>query len=635
MRSSKNTYWPDDYQCKKYNMTQAISRIRPGQRVFIGSAAGEPQALVRELSKSSQHFTDLEVVRILSLESSPLAPIAMRTAEHSMNMRYFYLGSGKTQTLAAHKRFFSPVNLSAVPRLFKTRQLPIHVALVQCSPPDDFGWMSLGVSVDVTMAAVQAADMVIVQVNDKMPRVLGNSFVHVNDVDIIVEREEDLIGIARSPDLESANLIAQHVAKLIDDASTLQMSLGATPQAILLGVSEKNDMGVHTQFLTDGIMKLFSMGVINNKKKGFNDGRMVASGAIGSPSLYEFLNDNPAVSFHPSDYVNDPAIIARHNKMVSVNVAMGMDLTGQAAADALPYNHYSGVNGTMDFIRGAQNSPGGKSILMLPSTTLDGKSSRIVPDLGSIPIVVPRADVQYVVTEYGVVNLFGKTLQERAIAMISIAHPDFRDELYEKAKDVGLLAPERTFADTIKSVYPLKLEETRNIDGQDVFFRPARPTDERSIQEHYYGMDHRDVVRRFMAEKSSFLREDLVGMYQVDYIHDMTLVASVGELGFEKVIAVGGYFLNPATNIAEVAYSVSKEWQGRGVSKIIQDKLANAAREHGIAGLEAYTFPHNKAMIALFDKLPYEVHTKLVEDTLVLECHFDEPKKLAEEPCQV
>lgn len=626
MSRSKNTYWPDDYQYKKYNVTQAISRIRPGQRVFIGSGAGEPQALVRELSRSSSHFTDVEIVRLLGLESSPLAPIAMRTSGHSLNVRYFYLGSAKTQTLSASKRFFTPINLSAVPRLFKSRQLPIHVALIQCSEPDDFGWMSLGVSVDVTLAGVQAADMVIAQVNPRMPRVLGHGFIHVNDVDIIVEREEDLISLEQAPNLESANLIARHVAKLIDDGSTLQMSLGATPQAIWVGVSSKNDLGVHTQFLTDGVMRLFAQGVINNKKKGFNDGRMVASAALGSRNLYEFINDNPAVEFHPSDYVNDPAIIARHNKMVSVNVAMAMDLTGQAAADALPYNHYSGVNGTMDFIRGAQNSPGGKSILMLPSTTMDGKASRITPSLEGMAVVVPRAEVQYVVTEYGVVNLFGRTLQERAIALISVAHPDFRDELYERAKDIGLLAPERTFADSIRSVYPLKIEEKRIINGQEVFFRPARPTDERSIQEHFYNLDHRDVVRRFMAEKSSFLREDLAGMYQVDYIHDMTLVASTGELGFEKVIAVGGYFLNPANNVAEVAYSVAKEWQGKGISSVIQEKLAVAAREHGIAGFEAFTFPHNKSMIALFEKLPFKVNTKLVDDTLVLTCRFDEPK---------
>ncbi|MCB2192487.1 MAG: GNAT family N-acetyltransferase [Deltaproteobacteria bacterium] len=620
-------YWPDAYQAKKRTAGQAISRIKRGQRVFVGTSCGEPQTLVKELAHQSCNFTDVEVVRVLSLETAPLTLIADETACRNLNIRSFYLGSAKPRVLSSSKRFLTPINLSEVPRLFQSRQMPIHVALIQVSEPDDFGWVSLGVSVDVTMAAARSADLVIAQVNPSMPRVLGRSFLHVNDIDLVVEADEPLLTVGSPPEFESAKLIAEHVARIVEDGSTLQMSLGATHQATVLALKDKNDLGIHTQFLTDTILNLVSRGVITNRKKGFNEGKLVASGAIGSANLYEFMHDNPGIEFHPSDYVNNPMIIARHHKMVALNVAMAMDLTGQAAADALPYNHFTGVSGVMDFVRGASMSQGGKSILMLPSTTLDGKASRIAVQLDNMAVVVPRGDVHYVVTEYGVVNLFGKSLQERAIAMISVAHPKFRDELFQQAKEAGLLGSERTLAESIKSVYPRAVEETRTFGDVEVLFRPARPTDERQIQEHFYNLDRDDVMRRFLHERVSFARQDMPEMFQVDYIHDMTLVAVVGEPGFEKVIGVGNYFLEPATNLAEVAFSVSSDWQKKGISTILQRKLANIAREHGIGGLVAYTHPANRGMIALFKKLPYKVRSNYDGEVITLTARFAEPSE--------
>jgi acyl-CoA hydrolase/GNAT superfamily N-acetyltransferase len=599
--------------------------IRPGQRVFIGSSCGEPQCLVKELASSSSCFTDLEIVRLLSLETTPLTLIAEQSACTSFNVRSFYLGSGKPRELAQNKRFLTPINLSAVPRLFKSRALPIHVAMIQVSEPDDFGWMSLGISVDVTMAAAQSADLVIAQVNPRMPRVLGRSFIHVNEVDVIVECEEPLLTIGEPPNVISAMRIAEHVAGLIDDGSTLQMSLGASPKAIMAALSDKNDLGVHSQFLTDSIMNLVAQGVVTNRNKGFIPEKLVASGAIGSENLYEFVNDNPAIEFHPSDFVNDPARIARCNKVVSMNVVMAMDLTGQAGADAMPYNHFSGVTGIMDFVRGSQASPGGKSILMLPSTTLDGKASRITPELKDIAVVVPRGEVHYVVTEYGVVNLFGKSLQERAVALISVAHPDFRDELFEQAKEMGLLGRERTITENIHGVYPMHLEESRQINGEKVLFRAVKQTDERMMQEHFYNLPMEDVVRRFFHERTSFLRTEVDDFYQVDYVKDLTIVAVVGEPGFEKIIAVGGYFLDQAKNLAEVAFSTLREWQGQGLNSIIIKKLTGAARENGIAGLVAYTAPGNQGMIKLFQKLPYKIRTSFDGEFLTLTCRFEEP----------
>jgi acyl-CoA hydrolase/RimJ/RimL family protein N-acetyltransferase len=619
------SYWPDNYVDRMRTVEQAISLIRSGQRVFVGSSCGEPQHLVRGLSEASNRFTDLEIVRLLSLESVPLTMIAAKSKSQSLNIRSFYLGSVKSKELARNMRFLTPINLSAVPRLFKSRMLPLHVALIQVCPPDDFGWMSLGVSVDVTLAAAFSADLVIAQVNAKMPRVLGQGFIHVNDVDVIVEHDEELLSIGALPESEEANIIGRHIANLVDNGSTFQISLGTTPQATLLALSEKNDLGVHSQFLTNDMMHLVSMGVITNRRKGFNDGKLVASIAIGTRELYDFLDYNPSVEFHPSDYVNDPRIISRHNNMVAMNVAMAIDLTGQVAADALPFNYYSGVTGTLDFIRGTALADGGKSILMLTSTAMRGKKSRIVPILHDTAVVVPRGDVQYVVTEYGAVNLFGKSYQERAMALISIAHPEFREELFHEAKKMGLLGAERTLSESIHGIYPIRLEETIEIDGRLVTIRPSKPVDERPLQEHFYNLDKHDVISRFFRPKTSFLRADVEGMSRIDYIKNLTLIAVVGEVGFEKVVGVGEYYLEQAKNMAEVAFSISRDWQGKGLGRTLIRKLSEAARENGISGLFAMTSPENQRMMNLFMTLPYKIRTVL-EDEVLLSCRFDEPE---------
>ncbi len=620
------TYWADSYVEKQRPVAEAIRLIKPGQRVFIGSSCGEPQYLVRELSTVSERFTDLEIVRLMTLESAPLTLIANKTKDHSLNIRSFYTGSAKPRSIARNKRFLTPINLSAVPRLFMTRRLPIQVALIQVSPPDDFGWMSLGVSVDITLAAAQSADLVIAQVNQQMPRVLGRSFIHVNDVDVVVEQDEDILSVGAPPELKSAQTIATYMARLIEDGSTLQIDLGATPQATLLALAEKNDLGIHTMYLNDGIMHLVAKGVVTNRKKGFNEGKLVASAAIGTQNLYEFLHDNPAIEFHPSDYVNDPTVIAQHHRMVSIGVAMAMDLTGQVAADALPYNHFSGTSGMLDFMRGASHSKGGKAILMMPSTAEGGHKSRILPMLEDIAVVIPRGDVHYVVTEFGAVNLFGKSLQERAMALISIAHPDFRDQLFHAAQKMGLLGSDRTISDSLHGVYPVHLEETIDINGETVVIRPSKPVDERRIQEHFYALDKNDVIARFFHEKTSFVHEDVDSVFQIDYIKDLTLLAIVGEFGFGRVVAVAEYLLDEASNIAEVAFSISRDFQRKGMGKILIQKLADTARENGIAGFVAYTSPQNQGMIRLFNTLEYKPHTTFEGNTLVLNCRFDEPK---------
>jgi acyl-CoA hydrolase/RimJ/RimL family protein N-acetyltransferase len=537
-------------------------------------------------------------------------------------VRSIYQGSDSTKGLRANRRFITPMTLSAVPELFKKGLLPLHFALIQVSPPDDNGWMSLGISVDVTLAAAQSAATVIAQVNPNMPRIPGHSFIHLKDVDGIVEKEEDLLSAFNLSDYESADEIADITANLINDGSTVQLGLAELSGPIARALAEKNDLGVHTEILTDDLMELLSKGVVTNRFKGQNEGKLLASGAIGSKKFYQSLHNNAAIEFRPSDYINHPAIISQNHNMVAVNFARTMDLSGQVYADALPQNHFSGVTGMLDFVMGTGMCPGGKSIIVIPARSINSRTSRININTNAGSIVIPKGYVSYVVSEFGMVNLLGKNIEERAMAMISLAHPDFRNDLFNSAQAAGLIDRNRTLSESLFGIYPARMEETRKFNGQKVTFRPAKSVDDRLIQEHFYRMDEKDVQARFFGTRRSFFREDMEGMVQVDYINNLSIVAVTGEVGFENIIGLGEYILEQGT-VAEVAFSVSKEWQGQGIAGVLLGKITEAAREKGFTELVAYTLPTNIGMIRLFKKLPYKTETIFEDDMVVLKCRFE------------
>jgi RimJ/RimL family protein N-acetyltransferase len=370
-------------------------------------------------------------------------------------------------------------------------------------------------------------------------------------------------------------------------------------------------------------MELVSKGVVTNRYKGLNEGKLIASGAIGSKEFYKLLHNNVAIEFRPSDYVNHPAIISQNAKMVSINFARTMELSGQVYADALPHNHFSGVTGILDFILGTTLSAGGKSIIVIPARSIDGKTSRIIAKTDAGSIVIPKGYVSYVVSEFGMVNLLGKNIEERAMAMISLAHPDFRDELFHDAQETGVIDRNRTLNESLFGVYPARMEETRIFDGQQVTFRPTKPVDDRRIQEHFYTMDAKDVQARFFSARRSFYREDMEGIAQVDYIKNLSIVAVTGEVGFEKIIGLGEYVLEKGT-VAEIAFSISRQWQGKGIASVLLEKITEAARENGFTSLVAYTLSTNTGMIKLFRKLPYKVEIIYEEGMLVLKCNFEE-----------
>ncbi len=612
------------YQDKVVSAKQAISCISRGKRVFIGSYCGEPQHLVNALIDHTDHFSDVEVVRFLNLEGSLMGLVAEETKGRNYHVRSIYQGSGMIKGLTASRRFLTPMNLYTVPALFQKRHIPIHYALIQTAPPDAFGWLNLGISVDITLAAAQAADVVIVQVNPNMPVIPGYGMLHVDEVDYIVEHQEDLLSVYPIPEMKDADRVAKLLSNLVDDGSTLHISPGFTPELMAAALGEKKDLGIHSLMILDVMQDLAARGVITNRKKGFNEGKMVASAAIGTDDLYAYLNGNPAIEFRPCDYVSNPVMIARHNKMTAINRVTSVDLKGQVAADGTAQNHFADVAGLVDFSRGAAMAPGGKSIVVVQSLSDDGKTSNIVVEQAAGTVAIPAADVTYVVTEYGAVNLFGKNIQERAMAMISVAHPDFREQLFEQARRDGLISQDRKLYEAQFGVYPAWLEEVVTIAGQKVTFRPVKTVDDRSIQEHFYEMDERDIAKRFFGRKHHFYWDEMKDMFIVDYTKNCSIVAYQGEEGYGRVIGIGGYFLE-GSGAGEVAYSVAKDWQGKGIAVRLQQKVVDAALSNGLIGLDAIVLKENFSMLALFKKLPYQIRTKYEDGTLTLKCRFDEP----------
>jgi acetyl-CoA hydrolase len=430
--------WEDGYRQRKTSAEEAVRAIRSGDRIWVHAGCNNPEELIRAMAARASELHDVELSHILTFGS----------AEHvdpkhagSFRHRAMFVGPNVRGAVNEGRADFVPVFLSEIPRLIKSGAQPVDVAFLHISRPDEHGFCSYGVGVECTKAAAEKAKTVIALVNPRMPRALGDAFIHASRLTHVVEIDRPIVELpSAGPVGEVARAIGQSVAGLIEDGATLQMGIGEIPDAVLLFLKEKRDLGIHTEMFSDGVVALFESGVITNEAKTLHKGKIVASFVLGSKRTFDFLDNNPFVEFHPSDYVNDPFVIAQNEKMTAINSALAVDITGQVSADSIGREIYSGFGGQLDFIRGASRSRGGKPIVALPSTARGGSVSRIVDVLcpGS-GVVTTRADVHYVVTEHGVAYLYGKSLRERAREMIAVAHPDFRDELRAAARARHLL----------------------------------------------------------------------------------------------------------------------------------------------------------------------------------------------------
>ncbi|MFW6157795.1 MAG: acetyl-CoA hydrolase/transferase family protein, partial [Planctomycetota bacterium] len=495
--------WTSKYESRVGKASEAMKQVKPGDRVFIGTGCATPGHLVEALMQRSRKIVDVDIIHLLTMGPAPYIEEPYRD---TFRMNTFFVSDNIRDALEQGVGDYTPIFLSDIPRQFNSGKIPVDVALISVSPPDQNGLCSLGVSVDIVKSAAANAGYVIAQVNANMPRTLGDSFIHVNKIDALVPHDEPVIEVAVPEADDTLRQIGENIARLIDDGSTIECGIGRIPQALADFLCHKSQLGIHTEMFGDWIIDLIECGAITCTKKTINNGKVVASFCMGSRRLYDYIDNNPFFEFHPTEYVNDPFVISQHDKMVGINMGLEVDLTGQVCSDSLGYTFYSGFGGQVDFIRGAARSRGGRAIIALPSTARGGEVSRVVPHLTEgAGVVTTRGDVHYVVTEYGVAYLHGKSIRKRVLALVQIAHPKFRKELLQAAKSHGYVEQDQIELAWEEVRYPEELERYDTLrDGTQIFFRPVKPTDEPALSEMLYSLSRESVRYRYFTHTKTF-----------------------------------------------------------------------------------------------------------------------------------
>jgi acyl-CoA hydrolase/RimJ/RimL family protein N-acetyltransferase len=601
--------WQEKHKDKIAKAAFAMKSIKPGNSIFIGTGCAQPQHLVNALVEYSSHIYDAHIVHLLTVGD---APYTDEKLGEKFKMNSFFIADNVRHSLAKGVGNYTPIFLSEIPAEFDSGRIPLDVALITVTPPDANGLCSLGVSVDIVKSAISNSSYVIAQVNSNMPRTYGDSFIHVNNIDILVPCDEPIVEVPEPEMDDVLRKIGKNIAHLVDDGSTIECGIGRIPQALAEFLKDKKDLGVHTEMFSDWIIDLIECGAITCTKKTLNRNKVVASFAMGTKRLYDYIDQNPFFEFHPTEYVNDVNVIAQHEKMVGINVGLEIDLTGQVCADSLGYEFYSGIGGQVDFIRGSARSRGGKPIIAMPSTAKNGTVSRIVPHLTEgAGVVTTRGDVHYVVTEYGTAYLHGKTIRERTLDLINIAHPKFRKELIQAAKSHNYIYEDQIEMAWENIEYPKQLEkyETLN-DGTEIFFRPVKPTDESSISEMLYSLSEASVQKRYMSRTVAFPHKDVQQLANIDYKNDLAIVGVVPSVTGDEIVAIGEYFLDPKHGHAEVAFIVQDEWQQKGMGTLLLKFLSEIAKKGDVKSFHAKVLQQNKAMLAVFHNSGYNVKTE-------------------------
>ncbi len=616
--------WREKYSDLIGSAGDAIRQIRSGDNIFIGTGCGQPQHLVNTLVEHSEKIYDAHIIHLLTMGS---APYASEKFTDRFNMNSFFIAENVRHALDMGIGDYTPIFLSDIPGEFESGRIPLDVALIAVTPPDENGLCSFGVSVDIVKSAAANAKLVIAQVNSRMPRTLGDSFIHVHALDMLVPFDEPIITVDTPAPEEDLRKIGRNIAKLVEDGSTIECGIGRIPQALAEFLHDKKDLGIHTEMFGDWVIDLVESGVVTCKRKTINKGKIVASFCMGSQRLYDYVDNNPFFEFYPTEYVNDPFIIGQHDKMVGINVGLEVDLTGQVCSDSLGYRFYSGIGGQVDFIRGSARSRRGKAIIALPSTAANGTISRIVAKLteGS-GVVTTRGDIYYVVTEYGIAYLHGKSIRQRVLSLINIAHPKFRNDLIKAAKAQKYLHEDQIELSWETIEYPEELEHYDTLaDGTEIFFRPVKPTDEGALTDMLYSLSSASIRKRYFTHTKTFPHRDVQRLTNVDYQQDLAIIGIAPRPDGEEIVAIAQYFLNIQTRVAEVAFIVQDEWQANGMGTFLLRHITQIAAKRGVRKFYASVLPENKAMLALFSNSGYDIKMEFDGDSYIITYNL-EPK---------
>lgn len=609
------------YQSMVATAREAIAEIRSGQRVFIGTGCGQPQTLVNALLDRAAALEDVEIIHLITLGG---AAWRHRELAQQFRLRPFFIAEGADEEIRAHLCDYTPVLLSDIPELFRSGRMPIDVALIQVTEPNEQGLCSLGISVDVTRSATENAGLVIAQVNRRMPWTTGDGVISAHDLDILVLCDEPLLEIGAVIPSEASRRIAKNVASLIPDGSLVQLGTHRIQRALLEVLKDRPVLGLYLQAVGEGIVELLEADASTKAGRTDGGGKIVCNMATGTERLYRYIDGNPAFSFRSTDYTRDPATVGGPKNVVTVGSACEVDLAGQVRVHC-PEAASPGAAGEMDFMPGTTRVPAGKTIVALESIRLDGASSRIVPHFRDGAVVGALcSEVHYVVTEHGVAYLHGKSLQERAIALISIAHPDFRAGLLRGAIDESHVSTDLAGIEGSISVGPPPLRSSMVLrDGTLVSFRPMHPTDEPRMHELFHSLSQQTMYYRFMADVTRLPQRMIQNFVYIDYRDEMAIVGTLPEAHGEEIIAVGRYYLIPQTSRAEVAFIVRDPWQNRGIGTFLLKYLATIARGQGIVGFSAEVLAENKAMLAVLEHTDFRVRARMEGRVRSIEVDFE------------
>ena len=608
---------------KVVNGPEAISKIKSGSRVFLGTGCGEPQFLIRSMVENTS-IQDIMVYQMLSYTLADYIDDADFLKRFSLKL--FFISAKLRRAAFEGKIDYIPAYLSQIPKFFSSQRIGLDVALIQVCPPDRYGYCSLGVSVDITKAGLEAASLVIAQVNPKMPRTWGDTIVHVDDIDYLVPFEEPLVEMKPLvKNKEVVDRIGYYVSQLVENGATLQIGFGHLPDAILPHLKDKKNLGVHTQLITDGYIDLLERKVINNTKKTLLNGRAVASLCMGSERLYNYVDDNPLFYFRTSEFVNDPVEIARNDNLISISSALEVDLTGQVCTDSVGHLFYSGIGDQVDFLRGSAMSKGGFSIIAMPSTAQMGQVSRIVPSLSEgAGVATTRGDVNFIVTEYGIAELKGKSIFQRVMELTQIAHPKFREDLIAVARKKHYIFGDQLPPVTDDLIF-LEGYKSRKVlrNGKTVEFRPLLPSDEFAYRNFFYSLKEETIYMRFFYKMRLFSHEVVQQQWaSVDYRKNVSLIGLVQKGGYQEIVAIGSY-ADDGDERAEVAFVVREDLQGMGIASHLMRQLELIAKENGFKGFTATVLKQNDAMIHVFEKqYPETITTKTSGYEVVLVMDF-------------
>ncbi len=605
----------DAYADKVTTAALAVSHIRGGDHVFVGSGCAAPQTLLRALESLPTLPADLELLHFFTIKAFDHDANGHSTTR--LKHRTFFVGNDMRAAVKQGLVEYVPMSIARVPDMITIGRIPVDVALIQVSPPDEFGYVSLGVSVDIIPAALARARLVMAEVNPAMPRTMGDSTLHVSRIHHLVPVNTPITELQRMPaQEEDVQRIARYIAGIIDDGSTLQIGLGQLAHEALQYLTDRKDLGIHSDVVSDAIIPLLQHGSLTGAKKTRHPFKIVASMAVGSCHLYKLIDRNPLFSFQPIDSVCNPVTISKQHKMVAIAQAFAIDLTGQVCIDQFGGEFYGGIGSQGEFLLGAAQSPGGKPIICMTSTTEDGVVSRIRPTLlAGEAATIARTDVHYVVTEFGMAYLFGKSIRQRATALIELAHPKFRPELFAQAQAMGYLSADQSLHNL--RAYPVEEEQTVLLkNGRSVLLRPALSSDAQGIRELFHHLSKADVYTRFFHNVRGLSNVEVERLCNVNYENEVAYVATSGTREEAIIVGQACYFVDPTTNLADVAYIVHPDWQGCGVGGVLQTCLIRHATQRGLRGFVADVLPGNARMLRLLRESSLSVQIEKNQDTV-------------------